>query len=159
MWMRLGEVVAMNTESCKEVMVFLLMSQLSERLHKTKANMPMPIRYAVTSELIQMQQLNLRCEVICLYRHTWWANHSARIRMYHPPIFSLFLSLEPLAYYDFTLQFIQRYLYCIYIVFLFNVSLSTQAVCLLKLCWPSQFSLSQCDTIFSTALHTRSGLG
>ena len=92
------------------------------------------------SEPIQLQQLNLRWEVICLYRHTGWDNQSARIRMYHPPVFSL--SLEPLHCYYFTLQFIQRYFYCSSIAFLFNVSLSTQEACLLKLCWPSQLSLS-----------------
>ena len=46
--MELWEVVAMNKESCKEAMVFLLVSQFSEGLHKRKANMPMPMRYVVT---------------------------------------------------------------------------------------------------------------
>lgn len=46
--MGLEEVIAMNKESCKEVTVFLLISQLSERLHKGKTNKLMPIRYAVT---------------------------------------------------------------------------------------------------------------
>ena len=38
----------MNKESGKEAMVFLLVSQFSEGLHKRKANMPTPMRYAVT---------------------------------------------------------------------------------------------------------------
>jgi hypothetical protein len=62
--------------------------------------------------------------------HTWWANHSARMRIYSLWIFSLFLSLKPLGYIILLSNLVRDAL--IVLIFLSNITFSTQAVCLPK---------------------------
>lgn len=141
MWMGLGEMVAINKKKLEgSNSVSLDFTIRRETPWEESKICRCPLGMLSPSELIQLQWLNLRWEVICLCSHTQRANHGARIRMYYPWIFSLLLSLEPLNHYYFTLQFIYTYFDCTHILFLFNASLSSQAVCLLKPRWPSQLS-------------------